>query len=232
MRMQEGSTILGAEPPRLTEDQLLEAARLLAVGEMAGEVAHELNNPLFAILGLVELMLKSAEPGSKLEHRLALVQQTGIEMKQIVRGLADFARDDSQEIAVVRLGDIVDRAIVLTRLLSAAKDVEFVIRPAIEDLYVECGAVQLVSVVFDLITKARRALAAGGTVEIAVADDDGSASVHIAALGGRIEPVSLDSTVGLAVDLAVIQTYGGTLTHGPGSEFLVRLPLADEPGDR
>ncbi len=232
MRMLEGPTMLRAEPPRLTEEQLLDAVRLLVLGGMAGEVAHELNNPLFAILGLAELMLKGAEPGSKLEHRLALVQQTGLEMKQLVRALADFTRDDSRTIAVVRLGAIVDRAIELTRLTSAARDVELVVHPAGEDLYVECGATQLASVIFDLIAKARRALPMGGSVEITLAGNDESASLHVTALGRQVEPLSFDAGVGLTVDVAVVEAFGGTLTHGPGAEFLVRLPLSDRQDDR
>ena len=47
------------------QQQLVQSGKLAAIGELAAGVAHEINNPLFAILGLTEFLLKEAEPGSK-----------------------------------------------------------------------------------------------------------------------------------------------------------------------
>ena len=76
---------------RRLDQQLVQSGKLAAIGELAAGVAHEINNPLFAILGLTEFLLKEAEPGSKAHQRLVLIQQTGLEIKEIVRALLDFA---------------------------------------------------------------------------------------------------------------------------------------------
>ena len=57
---------------RRHEQQLVQSGKLAAIGELAAGVAHEINNPLFAILGLVEFLMKDAEPGSKTHERLLL----------------------------------------------------------------------------------------------------------------------------------------------------------------
>jgi signal transduction histidine kinase len=65
-------------------------------GAVAGDVAglvHQIRNPLFAILGHVELALRDAEPGSPTEEHMRIIQRTGLEIKDILRGLLH----DSQE---------------------------------------------------------------------------------------------------------------------------------------
>src|SRR4029077_20539365 len=127
--MLEAPIIPHPEPSPPSAEQVLEAARLAALGGIAGEVVHELNNPLFAILGLVEMLLKDAEPGSRAEHRLALVQQTGIELRELVRTFAGFARD-SGEATSVELADAVAQAVAVTARAGATKDIEVTFRAA------------------------------------------------------------------------------------------------------
>ena len=64
------------------------------VDDVAGLV-HRLNNPLFAILGHVEFALRDAEPGSATEERMRIIQRTGLEIKDILRGLLESARSGS-----------------------------------------------------------------------------------------------------------------------------------------
>jgi signal transduction histidine kinase len=53
-------------------------------------VAHEINNALFAILGLTELLVNEAEPGSKTRERLEMIQESGLEIKELVRALLEL----------------------------------------------------------------------------------------------------------------------------------------------
>lgn len=52
-------------------------------------LAHQINNPLFAIMGLTELLLAEAEQGSRTRERLVLIHDSALEIKQIVRALAE-----------------------------------------------------------------------------------------------------------------------------------------------
>src|SRR5581483_9528394 len=114
-----------AEERRL-QQQLVQSGKLAAIGELAAGVAHEINNPLFAILGLTEFLLKEAETGSKARERLELIQETGLEIKEIVRGLLDFARENAEERHTVDLGDVVRSTVELVRRTNAHKGVELV----------------------------------------------------------------------------------------------------------
>jgi signal transduction histidine kinase len=68
------------------------------VGDLAGLV-HAINNPLFAILGHVEFALRDAEPGSATEERMRIIQRTGLEIKEILRGVLQAAREDADRAA-------------------------------------------------------------------------------------------------------------------------------------
>ena len=99
-------------------------ARLAALGELAAGAAHEINNPLFAILGLVEFLLRDAEPGSKAHERLELVQTSAHEIKEIVRVLNDFARAGSGGPAVVAVDELVRRLATLVEKTAAGPELE------------------------------------------------------------------------------------------------------------
>lgn len=68
------------------------------VGDVAGLV-HQINNPLFAILGHVEFALRDAEPGSVTEERMRIIQRTSLEIKDILRGLLQASHEDSNKTA-------------------------------------------------------------------------------------------------------------------------------------
>src|SRR6266571_2163361 len=93
----------GSELSTSDREALLEAGRLTGLGELVRGFAHEINNPLFGMLGLVELVLREIEPGTKAYERLSLVQQSGLEIKRITHSLLAFAGADSALTEVVSL---------------------------------------------------------------------------------------------------------------------------------
>jgi signal transduction histidine kinase len=221
--------------------QLVQAGKLAALGELAGGVAHEINNPLFAILGLVEFLLREVEEGSKAHARLRLVQETGLEIKELVRALLAFAREPSGERGRVSLDEVVADALDLVRRTNAAKGVEVVERLLGEPVPVEASPNELKQVVLHLLANARQAMPDGGTVTVAVSRGPGHATVTVADSGPGVpehladwvfEPFATtrpDGTgLGLAISRAIARAHGGDLaleTGGPGARLVLRLPL-------
>ena len=149
---------------RQLDQQLMQSGKLTAIGELAAGVAHEINNPLFAILGLTEFLLKESEDGSRARHRLELIRETGLEIKEIVRGLLDFAGENSEEHHLVEIEDVVRSTVELVRRTNAHKGVELV------DTYDAAGALvraspnQLKQIFLNLMANARQAMPNGGTL--------------------------------------------------------------------
>jgi PAS domain S-box-containing protein len=232
---------------RRLDQQLVQSGKLAAIGELAAGVAHEINNPLFAILGLTEFLLKEAEPDSRAHQRLELIQQTGLEIKEIVRALLDFARENAEERHVVALEDVVRSTVDLVRRTNAHKGVELV------DAYDGDGAVvnaspnQLKQIFLNLIANARQAMPDGGTVHVHVRRSGDKVLAVVADDGPGIEPAILErifepffttkrltggTGLGLSVSLGIAESHGGTLTAtsevGRGASFTLCLPTAQE----
>jgi two-component system NtrC family sensor kinase len=233
-----------SEKQRL-DQQLVQSGKLAAIGELAAGVAHEINNPLFAILGLTEFLLKEAEPGSRPRQRLELIQQTGLEIKEIVRALLDFARENADERHVAPLEEVVRSTLDLVRRTNAHKGVELIDSYDGSGVLVHGSANQLKQIVLNLIANARQAMPQGGTVHVDVHRDGDCAVVTVADDGPGIEPSLLERVfepffttkratggtgLGLSVSLGIAEAHGGTITAtselGRGAAFTLRLPAA------
>jgi signal transduction histidine kinase len=238
-------TVTDRTAQRRIEEQLVQSGRLAAVGELAAGVAHEVNNPLFAILGLTEFLTKDAVPGSKAAERLELIRQSGEEIKDIVRALLDFARENPEERSVVPIGDVVRQVLTLVSRTNAHKGIELVPSYADEDTLVQGSPNQLKQILLNLITNARQAMPDGGTVWVDVRREGDEAVVTVAddgpgvpsELAGRIfEPffttkgAGAGTGLGLSVSLGIAQAHGGRLVldtnRERGAAFVLRLPLA------
>ena len=232
---------------RRMQQQLVQSGKLAAIGELAAGVAHEINNPLFAILGLTEFLLKEAEPGSKALQRLELIQQTGLEIKEIVRALLDFARENAEERHVVTLEDVVQSTVDLVRRTNAHKGVELVDSYDASGAPVTASPNQLKQIFLNLIANARQAMPNGGTVHVDVRQDGDWVVASVGDDGPGIEPAVLErifepffttkrltggTGLGLSVSLGIAEAHGGSLTvssdPGRGATFTLRLPIAAE----
>ena len=237
---------------RRLDQQLVQSGKLAAIGELAAGVAHEINNPLFAILGLTEFLLKESEPDSKAHQRLELIQQTGLEIKEIVRALLDFARENAEERHVVALDDVVHSTVDLIRRTNAHKGVEVVDSYYDNGLLVSASPNQLKQIFLNLMANARQAMPNGGTVNVdvrrdgpkhvvAVVSDDGP-GIDQSVLERIFDPffttkrLTGGTGLGLSVSLGIAESHAGTLTAtsepGHGAAFTLRLPIAvDEDED-
>jgi signal transduction histidine kinase len=233
---------------RRLEQQLIQSGKLAAIGELAAGVAHEINNPLLAILGLTEFLLLDSPEGTKERERLDLIQQTGLEIKEIVRALLDFARANPNESRVVDLEFVVRRTIDFVRRTNANKGIELVEHYGADGACVTAYGDQLEQVVLNLLANARQSMPNGGVITIDVRRDGDHVLVVISDEGPGV-PSDLEDRIfdpffttrrstggtglGLSVSLGIASAHGGTLTlasePGRGAAFTLRLPLQPEP---
>jgi signal transduction histidine kinase len=228
-----------------TDRQLVEAAMTATVGELASGVAHEVNNPLFAILGLVELLLGEAEPGTQVHSRLAMIRESGAQIRDVLRALSEFAHDREDGPAATRLERSARSAVELVRRTTAHKDVEIVERFLAEPVLVDGSPSRLRQVFVSLIANAQQAMARGGMITVEVSRAGRSAVATVADTGPGIAPDVLPhifepffttrggkggTGLGLAAALAIARSHGGELSVesalGTGTRFTLRLPLS------
>jgi signal transduction histidine kinase len=176
------------------ERELAAFARSAALGELAADVAHDVANPLFGVLGLVEILLEDASPGSDDRERLELLRKTGLEMRATLRTLLDFARPPDGEAARADLGEAVRSALGLLRH-GVGKALPVEERYPDEPVFVACPPGLLAEAVLQLLLAAR---------------GDGRLSVHVEGNAVGIAPAG-DEALGAVVAARIATDHGGTV---------------------
>ena len=226
------------------EEQLRRADRLALVGQLAAGVAHELNEPLVAILGYAELMQQSFGLPDRTARDLAGIVKASLHAREVVRKLLLFARQAPSDKAPVDLNQVVRDALLLleTRLRKGAVKAIFKSTPGLPPL--PADASQLQQVVLNLCVNALQAMPEGGTLEIRTGARDGALTLAVSDTGSGMgeevlrqlfnpffttKGVGRGTGLGLSVVHGIVTGHGGTLhvesAPGKGTRFEILLPL-------
>jgi signal transduction histidine kinase len=236
---------LPAPTPKAADEQLVQIAKLAALGELVRGAAHEISNPLFGILGLVEFLLTEVEPGTKAHERARLIQDSGREIQAIVQALLGFARSQPEEDAVVSLQRPASTAAQLLRCTNSAKTIELRERYTREPVDVRGSAPRLAQLFLHLLLNAQQALGGGGTITIEVARESDWAVATVSDTGPGFPPGVLDRAfdpffttktepvgpgLGLSAARQIASEHGGDLVALPASGTAVVLQLPTVEG--
>jgi len=228
------------------EQQIIQSERLAAMGQMLGGFAHELNNPLTAILGVSELLQEGEENQTRVKQ-LVMLHQQARRATEIVQNLMYFSRPPAPGESMVDLNDLVDRTIHL-QAYSLRKNnitIDFVKEEGIPQ--VSGDPHQLMQVFHNLILNAEQAIREArekGTLRIRLGKKDNSVWVNFQDDGPGIAPEILPNIfdpfyttkrpgrgtgLGLSICKAVLKEYGGNVeassAPGGGAVFTVHLPI-------
>ena len=232
---------------RDTQAQLVQAAKLGALGQLVSGVAHELNNPLSVIIGYGQLLLARDLP-PPLRRPVDLMVSQGDRMAKIVRNLLYFARQRPPARTSVHLHEILEQTLALRLNQLALSSIE-VRREYVEGLpAISADAHQLQQVFLNLLLNAEQAIlsagrsgeiiartAPGPTPDTVLAQivDDGP-GIAAGDLTRVFEPfyttkeVGQGTGLGLSVSYGIVQEHGGRLMaeSRPGvTTFTVELPV-------
>ena len=234
------------------------SSRLASLGTLAAGVAHEINNPIAIILGFADLLLERHPPGTEDHEQLKIIERQGLACKKIVENLGRFARIPEQRDETTDINEEVGRAVAMVQNTLLTEKIRCETELA-QNLPRVMGDPQgLQQVLLNLITNARGAMKAGGTLTIATRLDGDHVETAIADTGhgipkrdlGRIfDPFFTTKApgegtgLGLSISHGIIEKAGGTITvksrheseatpEGAGTTFTIRLPAAPRHEDR
>jgi PAS domain S-box-containing protein len=149
------------------EEQLLQAQKMDAVGQLAGGIAHDFNNLLVAIIGHSDLLESELKEQPKLLARVHQIQRAGTRAAALVRQLLAFSRKHRVHQRVVDFNIILlDLEQLLYRLIG--EDVRLSVSPAEEIVPVKIDPGQIEQIIVNLVTNARDAMPNGGTIEATI----------------------------------------------------------------
>ncbi len=232
---------------RKLEQQVVQSERLAAMGAMIGGVAHELNNPLTAILGVSELMQDKVTDESSLKQ-LGMLQQQARRAAEIVKDLTYFSRPPAPGKSGINLSEVVDRTLTLYAYSLRKNNitVDFLREPGLP--YAQGDPQQLMQVFLNLIVNAEQAIREGrasGTLRIRLGKSANSVWASFQDDGTGIPPENLPlifdpfyttkrpgrgTGLGLSICKSVMKEHNGNVeaanAPGGGAVFTVTLPTA------
>lgn len=230
---------------RRLETTLAQSEKLAAVGQLAAGVAHEINNPLTAIIANAQLMQREIPADNELYESLDLISRAGARAAHVVRNLLDFARKERYQFVPTDVNDTVKRAISLVQHELLARSITLDYAPQLDLPLVPASQDQIQGVWLNLLLNAIDAIEhVDGRLRVKTYLTDGFVCVEIADNGKGIPPDRLDrifepffttkaigrgTGLGLSVCDRIIKQHGGRIQVvselNQGTCFTVSLPV-------
>ncbi|MBN2023030.1 MAG: cache domain-containing protein [Pirellulales bacterium] len=227
-----------------TRQQIHRSEQLASVGRLAAGVAHEINNPLTGVLAFADLMREKENLDDQDREDLDVIIRETKRVREIVRGLLDYARETPSVKKVLNVNDVIRQ---MTRLLGNREAFQHVnIVEILDDNLppINGDQNQLQQVLLNLALNACEAMTEGGTLVIATSLADHRVVIEVTDTGCGIAPEHLDKIfdpffttkpvgkgtgLGLSVSSAIVQQHDGTLevrsSPGKGTTFSIALPV-------
>ncbi|MGE0788903.1 MAG: ATP-binding protein [Sandaracinaceae bacterium] len=231
-----------------TQASLVRSEKMASVGRLAAGIAHEIGNPLSAILGLLELVGDGDLSLEEQREFLRRAQKETERIGRIIRDLLDFARSEPDGAALSGSCDLTEVVEDAVRLIGPQKDLRQITieRRFAEDVpHVRGDAARLAQVVLNLLLNAADAISGEGTISLDVTVEDEHVRLTVQDTGPGIAPEVIDhlfepfvttkpvgrgTGLGLAVAHTLVEGFGGTLdaANAPegGARFALTLPVA------
>src|SRR6266849_3193263 len=233
----------------LLQAKLAHSEKMATIGRLVSGVAHEVNNPLAAILGFTDLLLENPEIPASAQEDLKIILQETQRTKDIVQDLLSFARQRPVQRELVQVNAVLRQTIKLRSYDFASHGVEVVeefdesVSPAMGD------AQQLQQVFLNILNNAYDAVqetGERGRITIRTGNREGSIEIAVTDNGrGVVDPQRIfdpfyttkqagkGTGLGLSICYGIVRAHGGEIqcwnnAEIRGSTFVVRIPIATE----
>ncbi|MCL4475702.1 MAG: ATP-binding protein [Nitrospirae bacterium] len=226
---------------RDTQEQLIQSAKLAAIGELASNVAHEINNPLTSIIGFTEL-IKDEGDINIIKNRLDIIEKESMRARDIVRELLHFARKRPLQLTALNMNEALKDVIPLVESQARMNHVELV------EEYGELPETvgdpnQLKQVFINIINNAIFAMTEGGKLTLStslqgeyiiIKFKDSGHGIPEDVLRRIFEPFyttkkDKGTGLGLSISYRIVQEHGGRIdvesSEGQGTTFTIRIPV-------
>jgi C4-dicarboxylate-specific signal transduction histidine kinase len=226
--------------------QVIRQERLAAIGVLVSGIAHELNNPLQAILGFAELLQMRHDLPAGAASELAVIQKESTRASAIIRNLSRFSRQTTADAATIRLRDVVTSIVELRHRKLEQDGIVLEVSES-GDPFVHAVFAELQQVVLNFVINAEQAVmqtAEPRVIAVTTSERDHRACLEVQDSGPGVpaedepklfqpffttKPVGEGTGLGLSVSYGIIQSHGGRIGYrrapGGGAIFYFDLPV-------
>ena len=227
---------------RKLQTQIVQSEKLASLGQLAAGAAHEINNPLTAILGFSDLLADDPTLSEKARSTAAKIREQARRTKTLVGNLLSFARQVPVERALLDINTVVTNAVQLRTLDLHNPNIKIELQLESVLPSVRGDGNQLIQVFFNIISNAVDAMdAGGGVLSIKTMRNRGSVVVLFTDSGPGIKepdrvfdpfyttkPVGKGTGLGLSICFGIMQEHGGKIScyNGERGGAVFRVELA------
>ena len=237
------------EATRKIGRQLKTADRLTAISKLTGGVAHEVKNPLNAMLMHVELAKMKLNHGDyDLQPQMDVISTEILRLDRVVKTFLDFTKPVALNLSEVPLSSFVNDIADLARPQAEAGGIELVVTQTADTVDITVDVDLIKQALLNIVVNAIEAMPQGGQLKIDSGVRADYAEIRIADTGPGIPPEVREniynlyfttkpqgSGIGLAMTFQIIQLHDGRINFssepGKGTTFTVDLPLSTEAAD-
>ena len=246
-RMAEAIEQREKELQRVTQQQIFQSEKLASIGRLSAGIAHEINNPLTGVLTFAHLLKQKENNTEEDVNDLDVIIRETTRVREIVKGLLDFARQTPFIKKYFNINDILHQ---ILKLIKNQKDIRKIVieenySKIIPDCY--CDKNQLQQVFLNIILNAGEAIPDTGTITITTSIKQNHIVISIKDTGCGIKkenlnkifdpfyttkPVNKGTGLGLSISYGIIQQHGGNIEceseEGKGTIFNIFLPIKND----
>jgi PAS domain S-box-containing protein len=208
--------ILDSTDRRVLEEQLAQARKMEAVGQLTGGVAHDFNNLLTVVLGNIDMLSRKAEEAPQRARRIDAMRQAAEKGRDLTRQLLAFSRRQHLSPVTLDVNALIDGfASLMRQAVGEAVTLELALSK--KPLCANVDPTQLETALLNLAVNARDAMPDGGTLTIATRTVGGQVAIEVRDTGVGMSPEVRDRVfepffttkdVGKGSGLGLSQVYG------------------------
>jgi signal transduction histidine kinase len=232
------------EAQRKLGHELQTADRLAAISRVSSGVAHEVKNPLNAILLHVEVAKAKLTRGdTDVIPQMEIISREILRLDRVVKTFLDFTRPMELNLATIPVQKLVDEIVELARPQAEALKIRVMVAQAADGVDVRVDGDLLKQAVLNIAVNAMQAMPDGGELRFESSASADVAEIRISDSGPGIPPQLREkiftlyfttkkegSGIGLAMTFRIVQLHDGTIDFtsepGKGASFSIRLPIA------
>jgi PAS domain S-box-containing protein len=238
-------TMRDAESVRRIENEIELSRRLAAIGRLTQGVAHEVKNPINAIVVHLELLrekIREIDPNTR--RHMDIIGSEIHRLDRVVQTLVDFNRPVELRLTSFDLRRLVEEVAMLAGPEAALRGIEVKTRIAPQPLPIKADNDLVKQALLNVVLNGVQAMERGGVLSVVVRREDSIALIEVQDQGKGIPPDIQDkifnlyfttkksgSGIGLAMSYRVLQMHSGSLDFttelGAGTTFRLSLPLAE-----
>ncbi|HCJ67735.1 MAG TPA: hypothetical protein DHV62_10590 [Elusimicrobia bacterium] len=229
------------------ETQLIRSEKLAALGQLVAGIAHEINNPLTAVLGFSQLLVTEPEVKGEIKEDLLRIKQEAERARKIVQGLLSFSRPNKPQKEPININELLEKILSMREYQLRVNNIEIIKNLDSNLPQVSIDPYQLEQVFLNIIVNAEQAILETnkkGKLLIGTKKENGYLKISFTDSGPGISKENLlkifdpffstkdvgkGTGLGLSITYRIIEQHNGKIyalsEEGQGTTFVIELPL-------